>query len=168
MTQAENTARCPWQTFLGRLLRLETPFDALDALPGIEPRLVGSLVHDVLERIVMQRIPTRPTLEEAARAAPTPVPWPDAAELEALLHDRAEALVRAEGIGLPGFARVLAAQARPRLAVARALDWSGPSGAVFALGAELEGEIALEDARVRRACCASARIGWTATTGRFV
>jgi hypothetical protein len=141
VTTAEALAACPWQAFLGRLLRLELLPDALDALPAVEPRLVGSLVHAVLERIAGDALGSRRgRLGAVAARDPLPIPWPDPTLLEGMLHAGARSLLRAEGIALPGFERVLAGQAQPRLEVARALGMSG------VLGAEVEGELDVADA----------------------
>ena len=141
VTTAERIAGCPWQAFVGRLLRLEAPPDALDALPAAEPRLVGSLVHAALEEIVQRALGRRGArLEEVMGYEPAAIPWPDEAALEALLQERARSLLRAEGIAWPGFERVLVLRARPRLEVARSLGM----GAV--LGAEVEGSVDVGDA----------------------
>jgi RecB family exonuclease len=146
VTAVENAARCPWQAFLVRLLRIEPPPDALDALPGVEPRLLGSLVHETLEQIVREQLaePVE-SLERALAREAVAVRWPDDAALAALLHERAESLLREEGIALSGFARVLAMWARPHLDAARELDWPGPGSGMAVVGAELRGALAIRD-----------------------
>jgi RecB family exonuclease len=57
VTALEDLSACPWQTFLRRLLRLEPTPDPLEALPSLDPLLVGSLVHAVLEEVVRQALP---------------------------------------------------------------------------------------------------------------
>ncbi|HUF79410.1 MAG TPA: PD-(D/E)XK nuclease family protein, partial [Thermoanaerobaculia bacterium] len=52
VTALEGLSACPWQTFLRRLLRLEPTPDPLEALPALDPLLLGSLVHAVLEEVV--------------------------------------------------------------------------------------------------------------------
>ncbi|MGE4605828.1 MAG: hypothetical protein AAEJ52_03700, partial [Myxococcota bacterium] len=49
ITAAEQIAACPWQAFVSRLLRVEPVPDACAELPSADPRLVGDLVHDVLQ-----------------------------------------------------------------------------------------------------------------------
>jgi hypothetical protein len=140
VTTAERVAACPWQAFVGRLLRLEAPPDALDALPAAEPRLVGALVHSALEEVVGRALGRRGgRLEDVVGCEPAAIPWPDPAALEAWLHDRARALLRDEGIAWPGFERVLVLHARPRLEVARSLGLDG------VLGAEVEGSVSVSD-----------------------
>ena len=52
LTHLEALAACPWQLFLGRLLRIERPADPLGELPGADPLRLGNLVHRALDRIV--------------------------------------------------------------------------------------------------------------------
>jgi len=136
VTTAERVAACPWQAFVGRLLRLEAPPDALDALPAADPRLVGALVHAALEEVVGRALGRRGgRLEEVMAYEPAAIAWPDAEALEALLSELARQLLRDEGIAWPGFERVLVLHARPRLEVARSLGVDG------VLGAEVEGGV---------------------------
>lgn len=135
VTQMERMVRCPWQVFLTRLLRLEPPPDALDSLPELTPLLLGNLVHRVLERIVAEAV------EAAEAGAGVQVPWPDDAALEALLRSSAEELVQREGIGLPGFARVLLEAARPLLLPARELEWPAPGSPVACTAVEAQGGV---------------------------
>ena len=51
VTAAEQIASCPWQAFVGRLLRVEPAPDSGGALPSADPRMVGALVHAVLQRL---------------------------------------------------------------------------------------------------------------------
>jgi hypothetical protein len=109
------------------MLQIEAAPDPLDALPAIDARLVGDLVHRVLQGI-------------------SPLAWPDAKSLEATVIARAEELLREEGLWLRGYAHVLAAEARPYLDVARELDANDPPVAVR--GVETLGEVGIAgDAR---------------------
>jgi RecB family exonuclease len=144
VTTAEAVARCPWQTFLARLLRLELQPDALAELPpASDPRLLGSLVHRVLEQLA--RPPGAPErgqpLAQALRATPHAAAWPEAATLERLCLETARSLLRDEGLGFPGYERVLAAGARPLLARAREIGWPGEG----VLGVEVDGEVRVRD-----------------------
>jgi hypothetical protein len=146
VTVVENAARCPWQAFVVRLLRVVPPPDPHEALPGSNPRLIGMTVHHVLDRIVRSAVKApSASLAEAAGRRPVAVGWPDSATLDAWLADAGHAVLDEEGIALRGLARVLAEQARPLLARARELDWPEPDGAVSALGGELEGALTLRD-----------------------
>jgi hypothetical protein len=153
ITLLEKIAACPWQGFLSRKLHLEPVPDPLLELPGLEPRLLGTLVHRVLERIVKRRIVDAPSELPAALArGPTRVPWPDEASLQALLLAEAEQQCRKEGKPFPRLARALAAQARGALEVARQLDAAESEAGPAVFAAEVRGEVSLGDVdgRVRR------------------
>lgn len=149
VTTLEGMTGCPWQTFLQRLLRVEPTPDPLQAVPGLSPLLVGSLVHAVLEGIVTRALPephARDLDEADAPDArdPVEVPWPEPAEVEAIFRERAARLLADEGIALPGLERALAAAARPFVEAAREAEWSSRPPAVLA--AEVTGSIPVPDA----------------------
>ncbi|MGD2115453.1 MAG: PD-(D/E)XK nuclease family protein, partial [Acidobacteriota bacterium] len=146
VTTLEAVAACPWQTFLQRVLRLEPTPDPLQAVPGLDALLVGSLVHAVLEEVVARELPEPHArdLAEADDREPVAVPWPEPDALEAILHDRAGAVLAEQGISMPGLERALAAAARPFLEAAREAEWSPRSPAVLA--AEVTGSVAVTDA----------------------
>jgi hypothetical protein len=142
----EGTARCPWQTFLRRLLRLEAPPDPLEALPSLDPRLLGNVVHAVLERIARDAVGAGPAdLREARAREPVPLRWPARERVESILAECAAQALREEGVPLPGLERVLAARARPLVERARALDWPDPGSTLPVLAAELEGAVELPE-----------------------
>jgi hypothetical protein len=151
VTVLEAFAACPWQTFLERFLRIEPTPDPLAALPGLDPLLVGNVVHAVLEAIVARSRGGHPAAAKDPAAmpgwagrAPLPVPWPEPAELERLLAAAAERATADEGIALRGLARALAERARPFLAAAEMAEWGDPSAPPQALGAELRGALRVE------------------------
>jgi hypothetical protein len=145
VTALERLAGCPWQAFLERVLCLEPVPDPLAGLPGITPLLVGALCHQVLEDIVRRGLSDPPAdLEPARRRIPQAVAWPAARELAAIVRRAAEALCHHEGIGVPGFAAVLARTAAPFLDQAQRLDWP-TDGGLHVLGAEIEGALELVD-----------------------
>ena len=124
ITTLERLASCPWQGFIRKVLAIEPHADPLELLPSIEPRVLGNLVHEVLERIVTGAVgPAPESLHEARLQPATRIPWPEADELERLLRSAATDIVRREGIALPGFDRVLARFARVYLESAQTLDW---------------------------------------------
>lgn len=136
ITQVERLVRCPWQLYLTRLLRIEPPPNALDALPELTPQLRGNLVHAVLDRIVVEAL-------SKVDAAPSagPIAWPAPDAFEALLAQTAQALVRKEGIGLRGFDRLLAESVRPVVMAARELDWPAEGTEVACVASEAAGVV---------------------------
>jgi RecB family exonuclease len=151
VTKLEGMAWCAWRTFLERELGLEPPPDALAELPDATPLLVGNVVHAVLERLVADAGgAVAVSLEEALARGPVPVPWPPPERLAVLAREAAAEAARAEGVVLPGFARLLERRALPLLQRVRALDWPGDGSAV--LGAEITGslEITRADGTTRK------------------
>lgn len=148
VTQVERLVACPWQTFLARLLGLEAPPDALDALPEASPLLVGATVHAALEGIVRGALGGEGPRElaDAAAGEARPVPWPDADALERHVAEAARAAAREAGVALAGFDALLAAAARPLVEAARAHAWPAPGTGASCVGAELDGAVALTDA----------------------
>ncbi len=106
VTHLERLDGCPWQFFLSRLLAIEPTPDPLQALPGLDARLLGNLIHAVLDRL-------------AKRGGNQASDWPAAEEIEVALQQEAALVVAEEGIALVGLSRALAERARPFLAAAR-------------------------------------------------
>ena len=150
VTAVEAFAACPWQTFVERLLGIEPTPDPLEALPGLEPLLVGNLVHAVLDEIVRLARGDDPAAPPGWEGrAPVAVPWPEPAVLAGILRAAAERLACEEGIALRGLARALAARAEPFLAAARAADWRDPAALPAVVGTELVGCLEVEDREKR-------------------
>jgi RecB family exonuclease len=147
VTRLEAVARCPWQGFLSRVLRLAPPPDAAHELPGAnDPRLIGTVVHQVLERIAHAAEPASTDLPALLRD-PAPVPWPDEATLAGFTAAAAAACLRDAASPLPEYARVLAERARPFLERARQCDWS--AGAPPVVGTEVQAAARVRDAAGR-------------------
>jgi ATP-dependent helicase/nuclease subunit B len=145
VTRLEAMARCPWQAFLRRELRLEPLPDALDALPVLEARVLGSVVHRVLEGVVTRCLSGEAgTLALAHERGPSRVPWPAETDLEALLEAEARGAAAEEGIRGRAFVRALVLRARACVEAARAVDWG--DGELRVLGAEVTGSLEIEDA----------------------
>lgn len=146
VTTVEGVASCGWQAFLGRVLRLEPAPDPQGALVGIDPRWVGTVVHDVLERITRSslgqdgKVETR--VEELSQQAGAALVWPGSVELERLCQESAQRLALDEGLAIPGMWRILVIRSLPMLQVARAQDLATPIAAV--LGAELSGQATVQ------------------------
>ncbi|HXU32283.1 MAG TPA: PD-(D/E)XK nuclease family protein, partial [Thermoanaerobaculia bacterium] len=107
VTHLERLDGCPWQFFLSRLLAIEPTPDPLQALPGLDARLLGNLIHAVLDTLA-KRVTSGPSAD-----------WPTDEEIEPILRDEAAKMVALEGIALSGLGRALAERARPYLAAAR-------------------------------------------------
>lgn len=148
VTLLERLATCPWQVFLERILGVEPTPDPL-TLPGVDPRLLGTMVHEVLDAVVRNAAPAPAeadgSLDEVRSRPPFPAPWPTADELEEMLHAAARRVLADEGLHLPGFVRVLVEQSRPHLNVAREMDWRR-GASLSVLGSEVWGELEIEDA----------------------
>ncbi len=69
VTHLETLAACPWQLFLGRLLRIERPPDPLALLAGADPLRLGNVVHRALDRIVRSQLPGETPADGAERSA---------------------------------------------------------------------------------------------------
>ena len=137
VTTIERVARCPWQTFLLRLLGLEQAPDPLASLPDISPLMVGSTVHQVLEEIAAAPAGDTPCdLAAVAQRHALAVAWPPPAKVESMLRAAAARVLSAEGLGLPGFERVLVEWARPYLEAAHLYEWGSTPPAVLATEAE--------------------------------
>lgn len=149
VTTLERVAACPWQAFLERLLRLEPTPDALGALPALDGRLVGAVVHRVLEGVVRRAgAPVGASLDEVAASPGHALRWPAEAELEAMLAEAARAVLREEHVSLRGLEPALAALARPSVLLARDSD-AAAAAPPAVLGAEVTGEAVVRDAEGR-------------------
>ena len=145
ITGIEDIAKCPLRALIVRRLGLSPMPDPRSGLPDTRGALVGSLVHAVLEQIAAGALGRRgERLEEVAAAAPVDVPWPDDEHLEAIVAHAAEALARRHGLTALGMAPLLAAQARPYLDVARAVEWAAAGTVPGVLGVEVSGELTVE------------------------
>jgi hypothetical protein len=139
VTHLEALASCPWQLFLQKLLRLEPTPDPLEMAPGTDPLLLGNLAHAVLERIAREA--------GVGGEGVVAVPWPAERNLETWLQEEAARLLAEEGVFLPGLARALAEQVRPRLDAARDSDWA--EGPLPVLRVEDNGSLEVQDAEGR-------------------
>jgi len=138
----EAVATCPWQALLTRILRVGRVPDPLAAVPRADARVIGMLVHRILDRIVDRAVPRSRTVAQAVAVTggrAVRVPWPERADLSVLARAEASRLLRDEGITLPGLAEMLARQVRPHLEVARRIDW-GDEG-LPAIASEVSGQV---------------------------
>ena len=148
ITTLESMARCPWQTFLQRFLRLESFPDPSEVLPAIDARLVGQLVHRTLEKIVGDQLTDSASRFENLRGrSANPIEWPEPHRLENLLLREAHRLVFDLGLNWKGMAEILTEISRPYIQQAIDLDRSeDPPGAAIAV--EVEGQLELAETTI--------------------
>jgi len=146
VTQFEATGVCPWRAFTQQRLGVFPLPDPHLGLPDADGRLVGLVVHEVLERIVLGVVDERAgDLEAALVGEPVEIRWPENDRFEDLLQRAAGRIIRREGMTPLGLTPLLVARARPLLEVALAVEW-GPEGRLNAvLATEIEGKIEVED-----------------------
>jgi len=142
VTHLESVATCPFRAFVGRRLGVRPLPDPHIGLPDLDQRLLGQVVHEVLESIVTGGVTgMKLTYAEALDHQPVVVPWPAKEDFEAVLEAAAARVVFDEGLSGFGLARLLTAQARPVLEIARAVEWGDSGRLEGVLAAEVEGEI---------------------------
>jgi hypothetical protein len=142
VTTLESLARCPWQTLLQRILRIEPAPDPIGELPSIDQRLLGNVVHNVLDGIVTDEVGAAPKrLADAVDRPGVRIPWPSEDDLQRRLHRAARHVLQREGIAIPGFERVLVRIAEPFLDAARTMDWPAGASREPIIAAELKGRV---------------------------
>ena len=144
-TTLEAQARCAWQSFLTKTLRLEPTPDPLGALPGIDALLLGSAVHDALARLFAEghAETERASLADRIAGPGRPLAWPEASQVSRAATDSAERALAVAGLAGRGLERPLARQIERRLEIARALDADSPGADL--LGVEVDGQLQLPD-----------------------
>ncbi|GIW41660.1 MAG: hypothetical protein KatS3mg076_2237 [Candidatus Binatia bacterium] len=144
VTTIERFVRCPWQTFVERLLRVEPP--VVPSL-GAGRRVLGSIVHRALQGIVRRETGAgSKVLAEVENRAPVLVRWPEPGELESLLREAVEGVLAEEGLPVSTLAPVVVEEARRYLELARAADWAG--GGPWVLAAEVDGFVDVGGRRI--------------------
>ncbi len=139
-------ARCPWQSFLGAVMRLRSPRGVGEEWTA---SLLGTVVHRVLARVVRESLGgNRLPWWQRCRKGNLSVVWPAERDLEAWCREEAEACIREAGIPRwQGLVEALAAAADPFLQVAREVLFKGDQAQFLA--AEEEGEVDTAEGRLR-------------------
>jgi len=145
VTKIEDVAECPWSSFVRRRLGVAPLPDPQLGLPDPKGRLVGEVVHRVLEHIARDALGETPEedLEEAAARPGISVPWPGDARLDSILERAAHEVAVEAGLGPLGMAALLAARARPYLEVARRVEWGDEGRLESVLATEIKARVDL-------------------------
>jgi len=145
VTKIEDVAECPWASFVTRRLGVAPLPDPQLGLPDPKGRLVGEVVHRVLEHIVRDGLGETPdeTLEEAAERPGTSVPWPTEKRFNSILERASHEVAVEAGLGPLGMAALLAARSRPYLEVARRVEWGDEGRLDSVLATEVKGQVGL-------------------------
>ena len=137
VTALESAARCPWRSFVERVLRVERVPDPFEALPEVDPLRLGQVAHGALERLAVESgCPAGGTLAESLERAPIGLRWPAESQLDAWIDDAAREVLGPVATSLPGLARVFAGRAKALVLRARELD-TAPE----VIGAEVTGAV---------------------------
>jgi hypothetical protein len=105
----EGLATCPWRSFLTGYLGLKEVQDPRADIPQVSPRLVGTLVHQVLEDLACERglDPGGDLVDVLERDQGVRVPLPSGDRLVEACLLASRALLLREGLLLPGLAELL-------------------------------------------------------------
>ncbi len=137
VTFVEAFAACPWKVFLERVLGLEAPPEASFSEESLGGAIVGSVVHEVLERVaVEQGVGSREGLNQVRGRQGVSVLWPDPTKLERITNEVARR--KTVEIGVPALGPAVAQNAKGFLERARDLAW--PNGEAMVLGVESIGQ----------------------------
>jgi hypothetical protein len=149
VTTLERLATCPWQAFVTRGLHIGGGMPDRFEPPPLDARLVGTVVHAVLQAVAeASGALVECSLEAAEAQDGVALGWPEPEMLEVLTLRCADQALAADGLGGLGLAALVAAAARPYLEVAARLDRTAEPGPAV-IGAEATGELALEERTLR-------------------
>lgn len=147
VTTLEDLARCPWKALLEDVLRLSAPPDPRDALPGIDPPLLGQVVHLALETLVAPQGDRRE--REGARGAGWAVQRPGDARVQHHVEQAVAAASSERGLMLPGLRRALERRVTPLVQRAVGLDWPHTAAQLDVVGTEQQRGIEIADGEGR-------------------
>jgi RecB family exonuclease len=146
VTQVESFAECPLANFVTRRLDVAPMPDPQLGLPDPKGRLVGEVVHRVLEDVVREGLEGASglDLDEAAALEPRAVPWPDPKRFEEILTHASHRVAAEAGLAPLGMSGLLAARSRPYIEVARRTEWGSDDRLEAVLATEVSGAAQLE------------------------
>ncbi len=131
VTAMEAYAECPWKTFLERVLRLHNRFVGEAEGANLRPRLLGDVVHGVLEAILSAQARNNRGRREVGAGGES-WSWPPAKELNEIAFEVARQRLQRGGVVYPGLVLALAAAAMPYIEVARRLFAEEKQGRILA------------------------------------
>ena len=143
VTTLQDLAGCGWRVFLGRILRLGDLPVGEDEIPELPRRLVGTVVHKVLEALSpaalkdVKTIAAAEALADSGSGGGIEVAWPADGALRALIVDATRHALAEESLDPELFALPVELAAAEALEVVRRADW--PTGRRALLGIEVEG-----------------------------
>jgi RecB family exonuclease len=146
VTAIEDFAECPLASFVTRRLGVAPTPDPQLGLPDPRGRLVGEVVHRVLENVVHESFEA-PELTDFAGVSdrePRIVVWPSPKRIEAMLTHVSRQVADEAGLGPLGMATLLAARSRPYIEVARRVDWGPANRLSTVVATEVSGAVRLE------------------------
>ena len=132
--------RCPWRTFLTRFLGIDKRPDPHGPMAAIGNQLIGSVVHDVIERSVEATLSGR-SVDDVDGAVP--MVWPSEATLTAWCEEAATACLLRDGVAWPGLARAVVGRCIAAIRILRELDAQQEVSGVW--GSEREFSVELPD-----------------------
>lgn len=149
VTTLEGVAKCPWQTFLTRVLRVKPPLDPLVGAPRIDARVTGTVAHALIAETATRTAGARADhvvrFEDVEEQDGSPPAWPTPDRLRAKALEFAASSLREEGLYAPGLDALVAARALELAAAARRMDEADPTLRILA--AEAPGWIPLAGKR---------------------
>lgn len=141
----ENMAKCPWQTWLKRMLRIEATPETTRAPPDIPSNVVGLTVHHALELLVLEGHPELKGRDIRGLPPTISVGSPSVAALSRALQESALHVGRDNGLTSPASRKLLEEWSRPFVETCIALDWPQSNSVLHILGTEISGQFPISD-----------------------
>jgi len=141
VTILERFSGCPWQVFVERLLDSGLVEDPSRRLPGLDRRILGNVVHDVLTEIAREQgAPAYGELGAEASSGGVTVLFPKPEDLERMARKQSARHWATAFPGYPELAALVLNQALLYLGEARRLDWGDANPALEVIGTEMKAQ----------------------------